>query len=71
MTNFNANTEWINMVTEIHMGGIDLNDGEHCGDDRCENGVITLGEYVNADGTVDHHTMDCPVCDAKKYGEIF
>ena len=33
-----------------------------CNDPRCENGYITLGEYVAADGSVDTHTHPCGEC---------
>jgi hypothetical protein len=33
-----------------------------CNDPRCENGYITLGEYVAGDGSVDWHETPCSIC---------
>jgi hypothetical protein len=41
-----------------------------CDDPRCENGYITLGEYVAADGSVDTHTHPCGECNDASDDEI-
>lgn len=41
-----------------------------CDDPRCENGYITTGEYVAADGSVDTHTHPCGECNMEATDEI-
>ena len=45
-------------------------DATMCDDSRCENGYITLGEYVAADGSVDTHTHPCGECNDASDDEI-
>ena len=45
-------------------------DATMCDDPRCENGYITLGEYVAADGSVDSYTHPCGECNDASDDEI-
>lgn len=69
-TEWNTYIEWLEMVDESNASDRDTAE-DHCGDDRCENGFVTVGNRLAADGTVEDYGFDCPICGAKDTGIIF